>query len=90
MNVDSQIAEACSVILAAVRAIVTDKGAVTVLPIQSDDRLTVIQVRTSCRSDMGKVIGKQGRMAFSLRVVLQAIGKEQRKQYRLDIMDMAP
>jgi len=34
---------------------------------------------------MGKLIGRQGRTARSLRIIIQAIAKEQGKNYQLDI-----
>ena len=37
--------------------------------------------------DIGKVIGKQGRTARSLRTVLQAIGTTQNRRYCLDIVE---
>jgi predicted RNA-binding protein YlqC (UPF0109 family) len=39
-------------------------------------------------SDTGKIIGRQGRTARSLRIVLQAIAKEHGQNYQLDINGM--
>ena len=38
---------------------------------------------------MGKVIGRQGRTAHSLRIIVQAIGKEQGHAYQVDIEEAA-
>ena len=37
--------------------------------------------------DVGKIIGKQGRNAKSLRIVLSAIGKKLHRRYAIDIDD---
>lgn len=41
-------------------------------------------------NDTGKVIGRQGRTAQSLRVIVQAIGREHGKDYKLDIEESSP
>ncbi len=38
-------------------------------------------------NDMGKIIGKQGRVAKSIRSVVNAAGAHQNKRIRLDIVD---
>jgi predicted RNA-binding protein YlqC (UPF0109 family) len=41
--------------------------------------------------DVGKLIGKQGRTARSLRVIISAVGHKMRRRYSLDIMpDTSP
>ncbi|MCG6145532.1 KH domain-containing protein [Leptospira bandrabouensis] len=47
---------------------------------------TVIELRVAPK-DLGKVIGKNGRIAKSLRTVLQAAGTKQGKNYTLEIVD---
>jgi predicted RNA-binding protein YlqC (UPF0109 family) len=49
----------------------------------------MIQIKVAQGRDMGKLIGKQGRTAHSLRIIVQAIGKEQRQNYRVDIEEVA-
>jgi len=39
------------------------------------------------KSDIGKVIGKQGRTAQAIRTVLSAASGKSRKHYRLEIVD---
>jgi hypothetical protein len=39
------------------------------------------------RSDIGKVIGKDGRTAQSIRTVLTAAGSKERRKVHLDIVD---
>ena len=39
------------------------------------------------KSDMGKIIGKQGRNAQALRTILSAAGGKTRKRYVLEIVE---
>ena len=39
------------------------------------------------KSDMGKVIGKQGRMAQAIRTILSAASGKRRKRYVLEIIE---
>ena len=46
---------------------------------KTDEKTTVFEVKVA-ESDMGKVIGKQGRIAKSIRTVMKSVaGKEQKK-----------
>ena len=38
-------------------------------------------------SDLGKVIGKKGRIAFAMRILINAIGKRIGKNYTMEILD---
>jgi predicted RNA-binding protein YlqC (UPF0109 family) len=49
----------------------------------------MIQIKVPQGRDMGKLIGKQGRTAASLRIIVKAIGKEQGDAYQLDIEEAA-
>ena len=50
------------------------------------DTATVLELRVA-RSDIGKVIGKDGRTAQSIRTVLTAAGSKDRRKVHLDIVD---
>ncbi len=50
------------------------------------DTATVLELRVA-RSDIGKVIGKDGRTAQSIRTVLTAAGQRDRRKVHLDILD---
>ena len=50
------------------------------------DTATVLELRVA-RSDIGKVIGKDGRTAQSIRTVLTAAGAQDRRKVHLDIVD---
>jgi predicted RNA-binding protein YlqC (UPF0109 family) len=45
----------------------------------------MIQIKVANGHDLGKLIGKQGRTARSLRIIAQAIGKERGQDYQVDI-----
>ncbi len=47
---------------------------------------TVLEV-TVAKSDMGKIIGKQGRTAMAIRTILSAASGKLRKRYILEIVD---
>ena len=50
------------------------------------DHTVVLELRVA-KSDMGKVIGKQGRMAQAIRAILSAASGKARKRYILEIIE---
>lgn len=52
----------------------------------SRDAATVLQLRVA-PSDVGKVIGKQGRTARSLRTILSAVSMKLQHRYTLEILE---
>lgn len=86
MSKESKTAEICALLSLVVREMVSDQDAVSVTPISSPAGFTVIRVSVAEGSDTGKVIGKQGRTARSLRIILSSIMKEHDlDNYQLDI-----
>lgn len=58
--------------------LVEDKEAVSIIE-KEEEKSIVLEVKVA-ESDMGKVIGKQGRVAKSIRTVMKSIaGKENKK-----------
>ena len=53
---------------------------------RQEGRTTVVEVRVS-EADMGKVIGKQGRIAKAIRSVVKAAAAKEDKKVIVDIMD---
>ncbi|MCI9168460.1 MAG: KH domain-containing protein [Dorea sp.] len=53
---------------------------------REDKKTTVLEVRVA-ESDMGKVIGKQGRIAKAIRSVVKAAAAKKDKKVVVDIMD---
>ena len=66
------------------KALVDDPDSVAVSERQ-DGRTTVIEIRVA-DSDMGKVIGKQGRIAKAIRSVVKAAAAKEDKKVVVDII----
>ena len=67
-----------------VRALIDEPESARVEPVE-DDGFTVYQVYVA-QPDLGKVIGRRGRIANALRVVTKAAGLKQRKRATVEIM----
>jgi uncharacterized protein len=50
------------------------------------EQTTILELRVH-PSDLGKVIGKQGRTARAIRTILSAAGMKQRRRYNLEIIE---
>ena len=53
---------------------------------RTDDKGIVLELRVA-ESDMGKVIGKQGRIAKAIRTVVKAAASRENKRVVVDIVD---
>jgi uncharacterized protein len=51
-----------------------------------EDQTTVLELRVA-QGDLGKVIGKQGRTAKSIRTILGAASMKLKKRYTLEIIE---
>ncbi len=67
------------------RALVDEPGAVDVQSVDRDDS-TIFKLRVAPQ-DVGKVIGKQGRTARSMRTILGAVSMKLHHRYTLDILE---
>lgn len=67
------------------KALVDDPDSVVVTE-RVDKKTTVLEVHVA-DSDMGKVIGKQGRIAKAIRSVVKAAAAKEDKKVIVDIMD---
>ena len=67
------------------KALVDDVDNVEVLEIEGDQS-SVIELRVS-KTDLGKVIGKQGKNAASLRTILNAVAAKYRRRVFLEIIE---
>jgi uncharacterized protein len=67
------------------RALVDLPDAVEVIP-QESENSTAFRLRVA-PSDVGKVIGKQGRTARSVRTILGAVSMKHHHRYTLDILE---
>jgi len=57
-----------------------------VVEAQETPEATALRLRVAA-SDVGKVIGKQGRTARSIRTILGAVSMKHRHRYTLDILE---
>jgi predicted RNA-binding protein YlqC (UPF0109 family) len=67
------------------RALVDEPEAVDVQSMSREEN-TVLKLRVAPQ-DVGKVIGKQGRTARSMRTILGAVSMKVRHRYTLDILE---
>jgi len=67
-----------------VKALVDDQEAVVITE-KVDDKAIVVEVRVA-EDDMGKVIGKQGRIAKAIRSVVKAAAIKEDKKVSVDII----
>jgi hypothetical protein len=79
---DSSIKE---VVETVAKALVDHPEEVTVTQIEQDTA-TVLELRVA-PSDLGKVIGKQGRTARAIRTLLRAAGMKLRRRFVLEILE---
>ncbi len=73
----------CDLVLSIARALVDAPNAVEVEP-ETLDAETVLHLYVA-QDDLGKLIGKQGRTARSLRTILSAAGSKTGHRYSLDV-----
>ena len=67
------------------KSLVDDPDSVVVTE-REEKKATVLELRVE-DSDMGKVIGKQGRIAKAIRAVVKAAAAKEDKKVIVDIMD---
>ena len=67
------------------KALVDEPEQVSVQTVEGD-QVTVLELRVG-PNDLGKVIGKQGRTARSLRTILGAAGMKLHKRFTLEILE---
>jgi uncharacterized protein len=67
------------------KALVDNPDAVQVRAIEGE-QVTLFELRVH-PSDLGKVIGRQGRTARAIRTILTAVSMKMRKRFTLEILD---
>jgi predicted RNA-binding protein YlqC (UPF0109 family) len=67
------------------QALVDAPAEVKVTPVEDGDA-TVLELRVA-QTDLGKVIGKQGRTAKSIRTILGAASMKLKRRYTLEIIE---
>jgi len=66
------------------KALVEDQTAVDVRTVQGDGEI-IIELRVA-PDDMGKIIGKQGRIAKAIRIVVKAVALRENKKVTVEIV----
>lgn len=64
----------------------TDEPEKVEIVLEEDEKKSLITVKVSSE-DMGKVIGKQGRIAKAMRTIVKAAAAKQGKKYIIEIVD---
>jgi predicted RNA-binding protein YlqC (UPF0109 family) len=67
------------------KSLVEDTSKVNVVEVEGEQTV-VIELRVGPQ-DIGKVIGKQGRIAKALRTLVSAMGRKSGKKYMLEIIE---
>lgn len=67
------------------RALVDEPDSVTVTEIRGENTL-ILELKVA-KTDIGKVIGKKGRTADALRILLSAVSAKEKKRTVLEIVD---
>ena len=67
------------------KALVDHPEEVSVTAVEGQ-QVTILELRVA-QSDLGKVIGKQGRTARSIRTILGAAGMKLKKRFNLEILE---
>ena len=67
--------------------LVEDPDAVTVTVDEPDDENVVVYHLHVAENDMGRVIGKQGRIAKAIRTVMRAVANRENKRVIVDILE---
>ena len=80
-----QEAEVRSLVEHIAKALVDEPEQVSVQAVEGE-QATVLELRVS-PNDLGKVIGKQGRTARSIRTILGAAGMKLHKKFTLEILE---
>lgn len=69
-----------------VEQLVDDKSAIEVTSTTDEQGTETISIRVA-ENDIGKVIGKQGKIAMSIRTLAKAVGIREGKRYNIEIVD---
>ena len=67
------------------KALVDNPDMVNITEVNNDDDSITLELRVA-EGDMGKVIGKQGRIAKALRTVVKAAASRENKKVSVDIV----
>ena len=66
-------------------ALVDDKTQIEINE-KSDERQVLFEVKVA-KTDMGRVIGKEGRIARAIRTIFKAVGTKEQKRITIEFID---
>ena len=69
------------------RGLVVDKDSVRVTADEVNDEGVVVYHLSVAPDDMGRVIGRQGKIAREIRTLMRAVAQKQGKRINVDIVD---
>ena len=67
-----------------IESLVENSDSVTITK-KEEDKFIIFEVKVA-EEDMGRVIGKQGRMAKSIRTIIKAIALKEKKKVRVEFV----
>lgn len=70
-----------------VSQLVDDKDKITIESMPESEKIIIIQVRVA-KEDMGKVIGKNGKIAQSIRTIVKGASSRENKRYIVKIDEL--
>ncbi len=68
-----------------IEALVDDKTQIEINE-KSDERQVLFEVKVA-KADMGRVIGKEGRIARAIRTIFKAVGTKEQKRITIEFID---
>ena len=75
-----------SILEVVIKSLVDNKDEVSIEVKTNDNKSICYEVRVA-RNDMGKIIGKQGKMAKSIRTIMKAIAGKEHKRVTIEFLD---
>lgn len=69
-----------------VKQLVDDKESVNVTAEENDEGVITLTIHVA-ESDIGKVIGRQGKIAMAIRTLAKSVGTREGKKYNVEIED---
>ena len=66
--------------------LVEKKRSISIESINKDEKTVVFKVKVA-KDEMGKVIGKQGKIAHSIRTVMKAVASKENKKVEVEFVD---
>ena len=85
MDSTSRTRDTIALLKLVIQALVSDKAEVSITLFDTGEEKVFLQVKVSDR-DRGKVIGRGGRIARSIRIVFRGIEKQQGARYQIDFL----